>query len=218
MAPKRKGTTTTTGRGAGARSGAPAPAAPRRAPEQGQYLTFPIGAELYAVPVLETSEVLGHQESTPIPGAPTWIHGLLNIRGKAVPVIDLATKFGAERERGHGSAAGSSCIIVLEVVLDEEPAQVGLIADDMPAVVAVGAEQISDPPLFGTLVHARYLRGMARIEAGLVLILDAVGALTAQEVAQLRELDSGPRAGDDLPAPPAGGEEHAGGRSQRAGD
>lgn len=178
---------------AATRGGAPSPTATgwsaaeiRKAPEAGQYLTFRIASEVYAVPVLEASEVLGYEESTPVPGAASWIHGLLNIRGKAIPVIDLATKFGV-KERAPGD---STCIIVLEVVLDEEPAQVGLVADEMPAVVPLAAEQISDPPLFGTLIHARYLRGMARVETGLVLILDAVGALSTEDVAHLRELEN----------------------------
>lgn len=173
--------------------GAPTPA---RAPGQGQYLTFRIAEETYAVPVLETSEVLGYEESTPVPGTADWIHGLLSIRGRAIPVIDLATKFGVE-DRQPGD---STCILVLEVVLDEEPAQVGLVADEMPAVVSIAADQISDPPLFGTLVHARYLRGMARLESGLVLLLDAVGALSAEEVAQLLDLESRAAADTDEPA------------------
>jgi len=186
MPKSRKRASTTRDVRAGGAVKSPPPAEPRKAPDPGQYLTFRIGGEIYAVPVLETSEVLGYQESTPVPGAASWIHGLLNIRGKAIPVIDLATKFGAEER----APIDSSCIIVLEVVIDEEPAQVGLIADDMPSVVAVEGDQISDPPLFGTLVHARYLRGMARLDAGLVLILDAVGALSAEEVAQLLDLET----------------------------
>jgi purine-binding chemotaxis protein CheW len=192
----------------------------RRAPEQGQYLAFRIAGEDYAVPVLEASEVLGYREPTPVPGAADWIHGLLSIRGRAIPVIDLAVKFGAT-ERSPG---GSTCIVVAEVVLDEEPTQVGLVADGMPEVVPIAAEQLSDPPLFGTLVHARYLRGMARLESGLVLILDAVGALSAEDVAQLLELeaaatsrDTGGQvdpAGSTRPGAPSTGE-GAGGSADR---
>ncbi|HVS66072.1 MAG TPA: chemotaxis protein CheW [Thermoanaerobaculia bacterium] len=208
MPKSRKRASTTRDARAGGAVKSPSFAEPRKAPDPGQYLTFRIGGEIYAVPVLETSEVLGYQESTPVPGAASWIYGLLNIRGKAIPVIDLATKFGA-RER---APIDSSCIIVLEVVLDEEPAQVGLIADDMPSVVAVEGDQISDPPLFGTLVHARYLRGMARLGAGLVLILDAVGALSAEDVAQLLDLEA------TAPGDGERSEDRGEGREARAGD
>jgi purine-binding chemotaxis protein CheW len=152
----------------------------------GQYLTLRIAGELYAVGVLETSEVLEYRPPTPVPRAPAWVAGMLNLRGKAIPVMDLAAKFGA-----RGQEPGSStCIVVLDLVIDEEASQVGLIADEMPVVVQLDPDQILEPPLFGTRIHVRYLRGMARLEGGLMLLLDAAGALTAEEAALLSRLDS----------------------------
>jgi purine-binding chemotaxis protein CheW len=156
------------------------------APHGGQYLTLRIAGELYAVGVLETSEVLEYRPPTPVPRAPAWVAGMLNLRGKAIPVMDLAAKFGA----GGQEPGSSTCIVVLDLVIDEEVSQVGLIADEMPVVVQLGPEQILEPPLFGTRIHVRYLRGMARLEGGLMLLLDAAGALTAEEAALLSRLDS----------------------------
>lgn len=150
-----------------------------------QYLRFPIGSEHYAVDVLETSEVLEYRAPTPIPRSPAWVAGMLNLRGKAIPVMDLAVKFGATTHQPGSSA----CIVVLELVIDDEPSQVGVIADDVPVVVSLAADQIVEPPLFGTLVHVRYLRGMARLDGCLMLVLDAAGALTAEEAAWLARID-----------------------------
>lgn len=179
----------------------PSPAEPTRARPRGasrrdaapvvedlaQYLSFRIGSELYAVDVLETSEVLEYRAPTPVPRAPAWVAGMLNLRGKAIPVMDLAIKFGASTHQPGSSA----CIVVLELVIDDEPSQVGVIADDVPVVVQLSTDQIVEPPLFGTLVNVRYLRGMARLDGGLMLVLDAAGALTAQEATWLSQIDGG---------------------------
>jgi purine-binding chemotaxis protein CheW len=155
-------------------------------PEQGQYLTFRIASEVYAVSVLEASEVLEYVAPTPIPGAPAWVAGLLSLRGKPVPLMDLGAKFGVAGHR-PGEA---SCIVVLDLDIEHERSQVGILVDDMPAVVQLDHEQIAEPPRFGTLVDVRYLRGMARLDSGLVLLLDAAGALTAEEAALLSTLET----------------------------
>jgi purine-binding chemotaxis protein CheW len=152
----------------------------------GQYLLFRIASEAYAVGVVETSEVLEYRPPTPVPGAPPWVPGLLAIRGKPVPVVDLAAKFGIPDRRPGDSA----CIVVVDLPIDGELSRLGILVDDMPAVIQLAAEQIAEPPRFGTLVHVRYLRGMARLESGLVLLLDAAGALTAEETALLSSLEA----------------------------
>jgi purine-binding chemotaxis protein CheW len=168
--------------GGGSRSGANRSVSNRghgHAPEPGQYLIFRIGTELYAVSVLEANEVLEYRAPTPVPGVPAWISGMLSLRGRPVPILDLAAKFGVSNQR----TGATSCIVVLDLVLDEEPSQVGVVVDDVPAVIDLGDEQIAEPPQFGTIVHVRYLRGMARLDSGLVLLLDAAGALTAEDAA-----------------------------------
>lgn len=157
-----------------------------RVPAPGLFLTFRIDAETYAVSVLEASEVLEYRAPTPVPGAPSWVPGMLSLRGKPVPVMDLGAKFGGDARR----ATASACVVVLDLVVDEEPTQIGVLVDDMPAVQELGGEQIVEPPRFGTLVHARYLRGMARLESGLVLLLDAAGALSAEDAALLAVLEA----------------------------
>jgi purine-binding chemotaxis protein CheW len=170
------------------------------APEPGQYLVFRIGTELYAVSVLEANEVLEYRAPTPVPGAPAWISGMLSLRGRPVPILDLAAKFGVS----HHRTGATSCIVVLDLVVDEEPSQVGIVVDDVPAVIHLGDEQIAEPPQFGTIVHVRYLRGMARLDSGLVLLLDAAGALTAEDAALLSSLEARAGAGGPARAPSAG--------------
>lgn len=159
-----------------------APITPLAAP--GQYLVFPLAEETYAVSVLQTHEILDYEVPTYIPGAPPWVDGILNLRGNVVPLVDLATKFGATQRQRQDFA----CIIVVEIHIDDEESQVGMIVDRVPNVVDLTGDQIAEPPLFGTRVHVRYLSGMANLQGQLVLILDADSALTAEEVEMLGEI------------------------------
>jgi purine-binding chemotaxis protein CheW len=169
--------------------------------QPGQYLIFRVAEEDYAVSVLQTSEILEYRSATPVPGAPAWVAGMLSLRGTAIALIDLAAKFGLAGRQ----PTSSSCIVVLEIAVEGELNHIGVIVDAMPSVVDLGPGAIAPPPLFGTLVHVQYLSGMARLESGLVLILDADSALTAEEVAVLSALEGqAPGAGDRGAPHPAG--------------
>jgi purine-binding chemotaxis protein CheW len=188
------------------RPGTPTPAATGVAAEQrraatldsaltplakpGQYLVFPIASETYALSVQQAHEILEYRVPTLVPGAPPWIDGILNLRGSVVPLVDLATKFGTKGRGRHLFV----CIIVIDLRIDLDLTQVGVVVDAVPNVVDLSVDQIAEPPLFGTMIHVRYLSGMATLDGRLALVLDADSALNAEEVEILSHVL------DDIPA------------------
>src|SRR5579872_6359286 len=127
-----------------------------------QYLTFMIGGEEYAVSLLKVKEIIEYDTVTQIPKTPEWIRGVINLRGSVVPVIDLAVKF-----RQAPSVAGKlTCIVITEVQNDvqsgDEAAVMGIMVDSVRQVIDLRAQDIEEPPTFGTRVNVDYLQGMAR--------------------------------------------------------
>lgn len=157
---------------------------PRKLAEPGQYVTFRLAGELYGINVLGIREIVEYEEPTPVPMTPEWVQGVLNIRGSVVPVIDLAGKFGFE-----GVVLGRrSCIIVVELEEDEETSVMGFVVDGVSEVVDLEADEISEPPVFGTPVHVAYLLGVGRISERFTLLLDIWRVLTEEELLQVAAL------------------------------
>jgi purine-binding chemotaxis protein CheW len=133
----------------------------------GQYLTFRLGEEVFAVDVAKTREVLDITDVTRVPGTPPYMLGVINLRGGVVPVVDLRLKFGlpaVERTR-------ETCIIVLDILLDGEITTVGAVADSVREVLDLDSSQIEPPPRIGTRLKTEFIRGMGRIDDSRFLIL-----------------------------------------------
>lgn len=148
------------------------------ATEQTQYLTFMIGEEEYALGILRVREIIQYDVITRVPRMPSWIRGVINLRGGVVPVLDLALKLGLPPRE----VTKSTCIVILEVQAQGEGEMVGILADSVCQVVDLGADDIEPPPGFGTRIRADYLVGMGRAERRFVLILDADRILTGHEL------------------------------------
>jgi purine-binding chemotaxis protein CheW len=154
----------------------------------GQYLTFRLGEEVFAVDVAKTREVLDFTAVTRVPGTPCFMLGVINLRGGVVPVIDLRLKFGmAEAERTR-----ETCIIVLDIVLDGETTIVGVVADSVREVLDLVSDQIEPPPRIGTRLKTEFIRGMGRVDDDRFLIL-----LDIDRVFSTDELALVQAAGDD---------------------
>jgi purine-binding chemotaxis protein CheW len=136
--------------------------------EAEQYLTFVIGTEQYAVGILQVREILRYEEVTPVPTAPPAIRGVLNLRGRVVPVVDPAVRFG----RPPSGITRLSCIIIVETVQDGERLTMGLLVDSVSQVLELSAADIEPVPAFGSGVRVDFLRGLARQEARFALMLD----------------------------------------------
>jgi purine-binding chemotaxis protein CheW len=149
-----------------------------QSPGNGQYLTFFVGGEEYAVSILKVKEIIEYGTITGVPNTASWIRGVTNLRGNVVPVIDLAVKFGLPASQ----ASKFSCIVITEVFCEGEPITMGVIADAVSQVLDFSADEIEAPPAFGTQVRIEFLLGMGKIGKKFCLLLDIDKVLSADEI------------------------------------
>jgi purine-binding chemotaxis protein CheW len=147
-------------------------------PRAGKYLIFHLSGEEFAIPVLEVREIIGMQSITSVPQTPAYVRGVINLRGKVIPVIDLRAKFGL-REAEY---TARTCIIVVNVPGAEGPVVMAIIVDGVAEVVNIGAQEIEDTPAFGEGEAASYLLGVAKVEGKVRILLDIHRVLKAQEI------------------------------------
>jgi purine-binding chemotaxis protein CheW len=144
-----------------------------------QFLSFFLGGEAYAIGILHVREILEYQSPTRVPQTPASIRGVINLRGKVIPIVDLATKFGLPATQ----ATKWTCIIVVETNIGGETIVMGVLADSVNEVIDLAPTEIEPPPTFGTRVKVDYLRGMGRAGQKFVLLLDIDKVLSADEAA-----------------------------------
>jgi len=143
-----------------------------------QYLTFMTAGEEYAIGIAKVSEIVEYETVTTVPNTPIWIHGVTNLRGRVVPVVDLAVKFGLPASR----ISKFSCIIITEVMFQGESLTMGVLADSVSQVLDLSADEIEQTPPFGTRVKTEYLLGMGALGKKFCLILDIDKVLSADEL------------------------------------
>jgi len=156
--------------------------------EQGQYLGFFSGDEEYAISVLRVKEILQYEAITRVPGTPLSIRGVINMRGNVVPVVDLAVKLGLRESQ----VSKRTCIVIVEVELEGEPAVMGVMADSVSQVIDLRPEDIQAPPQFGTRVQIDYLKGMGQSGRKFILLLDIDRILSASEIVTAASLQTSP--------------------------
>lgn len=152
------------------------------APEQ--YLTFSLCGEVYAMGILHIKEIIEYHRPTTVPLMPESIHGVINLRGAVVPVIDLAVRFG----RGLSQISRRSCIVILELGQGEVRQDLGLIVDSVSEVVEIRADDIEPPPSFGTRLRTEFIQGMGRINERLVIMLNVGRVFNLDEFADIARL------------------------------
>lgn len=152
-------------------------------PGKGQYLTFFVGGEEYAVSILKVKEIIDYGTITTVPHTAPWIRGVTNLRGNVVPVIDLAVKFGLPAS----TASKFSCIVITEVLSEGERITMGVIADSVSQVLDFSADEIEAPPAFGTRVRIEFLLGMGKVGKKFCLVLDIDKVLSADEIIAVTE-------------------------------
>jgi purine-binding chemotaxis protein CheW len=150
----------------------------------GKYLTFQLGREEFAIRVLKVREIMGIQDITAVPQTPPYVKGVINLRGKVIPVIDLRLKFGlAEIEYTQ-----RTCIIVVQVELDAAAMLMGLVVDAVSEVLNLAAADIENTPDFGSGVVTPYLLGMAKNKGKVKILLDIDQVLSSQELQGLESV------------------------------
>jgi purine-binding chemotaxis protein CheW len=165
-----------------------------------QYLTFLTAGEEYAISIVKVTEIIEYEAVTTVPNTPVWIRGVTNLRGKVVPVVDLAVKFGLPAS----GISKFSCIIVTEVVFEGEKLTMGVLADSVSQVIELSADEIEQTPPFGTRVKTEYLLGMGALGKKFCLILDIDRVLSADELLAVTESVADENHSDDaIVRPPA---------------
>jgi chemotaxis signal transduction protein len=142
-----------------------------------QMLSFTAGGADYGIPILKVREILQYETVTEVPGAPRSVRGVANVRGAAVPVLDLGAKLG----RGASEPTKRSCILVVEISPAGEPLTLGVFADAVNEVVNMPAREIEPPPFLGAGAKLSYLVGVGKIGKAFLLLVDLDRILTASE-------------------------------------
>lgn len=145
----------------------------------GKYLTFLLGAEHYAVPVLKVREIIRLCDITPVPRMPEHIRGVINLRGKIIPVTDLRQRFDLERV----ASTDLTCIVVVHVVgASNSPILIGMIVDAVDEVVNIAASDIEPTPDFGAALNTEFIVGMAKMKGVVKTLLDIDRILTSDGI------------------------------------
>lgn len=147
-------------------------------------LTFALGSEGYGVSILKVKEIIGMLDITPVPRTPDFIKGVINLRGKIIPVMDLRVKFGMDEKEYNER----TCIIVVEVNLKGMQRLLGVVVDMVSEVVSITSDQIEPPPEYGMKVEHNFILGIGKIKDRVVIILDIDEVFLCEEV--LRMLDN----------------------------
>jgi purine-binding chemotaxis protein CheW len=143
----------------------------------GKYLTFLLGPEEYAVRVLKVREIIGVQEATPVPQTPAYVKGVINLRGKVIPVIDLRLKFNLPEAK----TTSRTCIIVVQAGIGGT-SLAGLLVDAVSEVAVLTAPEIEDTPDFGDGLRCPYLLGLAKSKGRVRILLDIDAVLSISEL------------------------------------
>jgi purine-binding chemotaxis protein CheW len=147
-------------------------------PRAGRYLTFKLGKEEFGIQVRHVREIMGAQDITAVPGTPAHLKGVLNLRGKIIPVVDLRLKFSFP----DAPFTQTTCIIVVQVVQDGEQSLIGLIVDGVSEVLNLTAAEIEDPPDFGEGLDTPFVLGIAMCKGGVRILLKIDDVLTIHEL------------------------------------
>jgi len=149
----------------------------------GQYLTFSLGPEVYGIEILKVQEIIGMMPVTKVPRTPEFVRGVINLRGKVIPVIELRTKFEMEGRED----TDKTCIIVVQVASASQNITMGIIVDEVAEVMAIGGGQIEPAPQFGAGVQTEFILGIGKVGAKVVILLDVDKVLSWDELATLDE-------------------------------
>ncbi|MCU6499113.1 chemotaxis protein CheW [Rugamonas sp. A1-17] len=155
-----------------------------------QYLTFMLGGEVFAIGILAIKEIIEYQGVTVVPMMPAAIRGVINLRGAVVPVMDLSARFG----QPSSEVGKRTCIVIVEMELDGERRDVGVVVDAVNAVLEIARAEIEPAPAFGARIRTDFIAGMGKVNGRFVILLDVERVLSNADLDAL---------GEGLPPAPA---------------
>jgi purine-binding chemotaxis protein CheW len=153
------------------------------ADREGKFLTFSMADEEYGIGILKIKEIIGMMPVTTVPQTPEFVKGVINLRSKVIPVIDLRLRFGMEAI----DYTERTCIIVVEIESTAGTVQIGVVVDAVSEVLNFNAEDVEETPTFGAKLNTDYILGMAKMEGGVKILLDIDKVLSSDELALLKK-------------------------------
>ncbi len=150
--------------------------------KEGKYLSFTLAEEEYGIGILKVKEIIGMMPITSVPQTPDFVKGVINLRGKVIPVMDLRLKFGMEEM----DYTERTCIIVVEIEGQTGTIMIGIVVDAVSEVLNIKADDIEDAPTFGAKLETESILGMAKMEGGVKILLDIDRVLSAGEIETLQ--------------------------------
>jgi purine-binding chemotaxis protein CheW len=146
-----------------------------------QYLTFSLGGESFAIPIEHVREIIEFGEITTIPMMPPFLRGVINLRGAVVPVVDLQARF----DRGETTIAKRTCVVIVEVVVDEHAHLLGALVDAVSEVLTLDRNRLENKPSFGSGLRADFVDGILNLDDRFIVTLDINKVLSVEEMAAL---------------------------------
>ena len=148
---------------------------------EGKYLTFTLAGEEYGISILKVKEIIGMMPITTVPQTPPYVKGVINLRGKVIPVVDLRRKFGMDSIE----YTERTCIIVVEIAGSATTIPMGIVVDSVSEVLNIKSGDIEETPSFGNQLDTDYILGMAKVGGGVKILLDIDRVMNADEMASL---------------------------------
>jgi len=148
-----------------------------------QYLTFDLGSDEFALDIRSVREIIQFTMLTSVPMMPSFIRGVINLRGAVVPVIDLQCRFG----RSAATVGKKTCIIIFEGKREDKDVTLGLMVDSVNVVMDIAGSDIEPAPEFGTTIHRNFIQGMGKVNGEFIVILNPERAMDVDEMVEVAE-------------------------------
>jgi purine-binding chemotaxis protein CheW len=153
--------------------------------EVAQFLTFQAGDETFAIEILDVKEIIEIEAITRVPMMPAFIAGIINLRGRVVPVIDLSKRLG----RRQSSITKKTCIVLVEVSHKESSQTIGMMVDEVNEILEIDEHHTQPPPDFGTDLPTDFIRAMGRVDEKFIILLDVNHVLSVEDISALSNLE-----------------------------
>jgi len=152
--------------------------------QSSQYLTFLVGQESFAISIMDVNEIIEISSVTHVPLTPDYIHGVINLRGSVVPVIDLSARL----EHGCTTISKRSCIILVEITLTDSSQLIGMLVDEVKEILEIAPENIQSAPDFGSDIRTEFIQAMGRVGDNFIILLAISRVLSIDELSQLHQV------------------------------
>jgi len=152
--------------------------------QSNQYLTFLVGKESFAIRITDVKEIIEMSSVTRVPMTPDYIHGVINLRGSVVPVVDLSARLG----KGCTEISKRSCIILVEIELTDSAQLIGMLVDEVQEILDIALENIQSAPDFGSEIRTDFIQAMGRVGDNFIILLAINRVLSVDELAQLNKV------------------------------